>query len=73
MSIVFGIALCAFIGVIALVFEIGSVWLKVYELEGEIKFLRSLNESQEKYIDSLTRHIEQNTYNIRLLNELHDK
>ena len=63
MSTVFGMALC---GVIALVFGLGALKIQVADLESEIN---SLKDSQEKYIDTLAKHFEQNAYNIRQLSE----
>lgn len=69
MSTEFGMALCSLISVIALLFELGALKIKVTDLESEIKLLHALCESQEKYIDTLAKHVEQNTYNIRQLSE----
>ena len=69
MSAEFGIALCALIGVVALVFECGTLEIKVTDLESEVKLLHSLKDSQKKYIDTLIKHIEQNACNIRQLSE----
>lgn len=76
MSTELGIALCALIGVVALVFECGTLEIKVTDLESEVKLLHSLKdsqqkyiESQRKYIDSLSKRIDQNAYSIRQLSE----
>lgn len=69
MSTELGIALCALIGVIALFFYLGALKIQATDLESEIKLLNSLKDSQEQYVDSLTKHIEQNAYNIRQLSE----
>ena len=65
MSIVFGMALCALIGVIALVFGLGILKIRLTDLESETKLLYELSQSQyklsqsqEEYIDSLTKYFE---------------
>lgn len=69
MSTEFGIALCALIGVIALFFNLETLKIQVNVLERKVELLNSLKDSQEQYVDSLTKHIEQNAYNIRQLSE----
>lgn len=55
MSTEFGIALCALIGVVALVFGLGTLKIRVTDLESETKLLYKLSQSQEKYIDTLAK------------------
>lgn len=54
-----GIALCALIGVVALVFKIGTLEIRLMDLESETKLIYELSQSQQKYIDSLTKHFEE--------------
>lgn len=58
MSATLGIALCALIGVVALVFERGLLEIRLTDLESETKLLYELSQSQQKYIDSLTKNFE---------------
>ena len=57
MSTTLGIALCALIGVVALVFERGLLEIRLTDLESETKLLYELSQSQQKYIDSLANYV----------------
>ena len=69
MSTEFGMALSALIGVVVLSLRLRTVRDRIKDLENEIKMLNSLKDPQEKYIDALAKHFEQNAYNIRQLSE----
>lgn len=65
MSTALGIALCALIGVVALVSGLETLKIRVTGLESETKSLYELSQSQykisqsqEEYIDILTKHFE---------------
>ena len=69
MSTEFGIALCALIGVIALFFDLETLKIQVNVLERKVELLRNYNESQERFINVLLKHVDQNVCDIRRLSE----
>lgn len=61
MSTELGIALCALIGVIALVFDLGTLRLRVNSLEIANEILREQNKVNEKTEANLSKRIDQNS------------
>lgn len=61
MSAEFGIALCALIGVIALVFDLIALRIQVNDLKFEIETLREQNKVHEKTEANLSKRIDLNS------------
>lgn len=73
MSTEFGMALCALICVILLSLDLGVTRGRVTHLEHELKnkveLFHNYNESQERFINVLLKHVDQNACDIRRLSE----
>lgn len=73
MSTEFGMALCALISVVLLSLDLGVTRGRVTHLEHELKnkveLFRNYNESQERFINVLLKHVDQNVCDIRRLSE----
>lgn len=61
MSTVFGMALCALIGVIALFFGLGTLKIRVDDLESKIELLYDYNKVHEKVEANLIKRIDHNS------------
>ncbi|WP_231537975.1 hypothetical protein [Lactobacillus delbrueckii] len=73
MSAEFGMALCALISVVLLSLDLGVTRGRVTHLEHELKnkveLFRNYNESQERFINVLLKHVDQNVCDIKQLSE----
>lgn len=61
MSTEFGMALCALIGVVGLVFGLGTLRIRVNDLKFEIEILREQNKVHEKTEANLSKRIDLNS------------
>lgn len=79
MSVEFGIALCALIGVVALVFYIGTLRFRVNNLEIANEILREQNKVHEKTEANLSKRIDLNSescsqvYDLNIKAEINQK
>lgn len=69
MNAVVGVALCALLSTAVFGIKLGVIEGKANSLAKDIELLRNYIKAQENNVDSLTRHVDQNAYNIRRLSE----
>lgn len=73
MSTALGIALCALIGVVALIFGLGALRLRVNGLEIENEILREQNKVHEKTEANLSKRIDLNSQTCSQVYDLNSK
>lgn len=69
MNAVIGVALCALFSVVVFGIKLGVTEGKAKSLEKDVELLRNYIKAQEKIVDTLIKHVDQNTYNIKRLIE----